>query len=445
MTRANAEHQRLRLFLETLAGTVGAHRPRIRRSSESWARGVLCAIFAAALGVAGAPPAEADSSLCNRPDYGCVSFSGYTGNSVWGSFGPGHNCVSYAAYRLSRNGATQPWSSPIGNAFEWDEKASAAGIRVDKIPTVGSIAQWDTNSGHVAYVESATDGSITVSEDSFSGYSSRRQLDRNGAAFREADFIHIKDQALPSGTEWNGVGDAAYFGSNQLTPGQTLTRNQYISSRNGLYALVFQNDGNLVLYHGRSFIWNSSTGGRGATRASMQADGNLVLYRSDNTWVWQSSTGGTASPTTVLQDDGNIVIYSSNTSAVWQSGTSGNGAISPLGAPQLSAGEQLRLNQYAQSDDHRYTLLLQADGNLVIYGPGYHVLWSSGTSGSQATRLSMQTDGNAVLYRDNNSWVWQTGTGGTSANRLVVQSDGNVVLYRPDNSWAWQSATNGRI
>lgn len=86
--------------------------------------------------------APEDTSLCHRTDYGCLDGTGYRGQSVWGSWGPGHNCVSYAAYRLMQNGAARPWASQsIGNANQWDERARSVGIAVNGSPAVGSIAQ----------------------------------------------------------------------------------------------------------------------------------------------------------------------------------------------------------------------------------------------------------------------------------------------------------------
>ncbi|MFN2467721.1 MAG: choice-of-anchor D domain-containing protein [Gaiellaceae bacterium] len=160
--------------------------------------------------------ATSDSYLCGpASDYSCLAGTGYTGQSVWGSWGPGHNCVSYAAYRLQQNGASKPWGPQIGNGSDWDEKARAAGVPVDRNPVVGSIAQWDSGfGGHVAYVEVVASSYIEISEDSYvsdtSGYSSRRRLDRSGATFAAAEFIHVKDgpQGPPPGSPIGAV-DAA--------------------------------------------------------------------------------------------------------------------------------------------------------------------------------------------------------------------------------------------
>ncbi|TDB71588.1 CHAP domain-containing protein [Micromonospora sp. KC723] len=104
---------------------------------------VLLTMVVMTVAPAGAWAASGETLLCRSTDYSCLAGTGYTGQSVWGSWGPGHNCVSYAAYRLRANGAGQPWAPP-GNGNQWDEKARAAGVRVDTAPAVGSIAQWDT-------------------------------------------------------------------------------------------------------------------------------------------------------------------------------------------------------------------------------------------------------------------------------------------------------------
>ena len=58
-----------------------------------------------------------------------------------------------------------------GNAGHWDENAVSLGYRVDQLPEVGAIAQWNSTDlangglGHVAYVEMVnSDNSVDVSE-----------------------------------------------------------------------------------------------------------------------------------------------------------------------------------------------------------------------------------------------------------------------------------------
>lgn len=68
-----------------------------------------------------------------------------------------------------------------------------------------------------------------------------------------------------------------------LGAGQQLNKNGYLWT--GDYQLVFQDDGNLVLYMSpgpnQVVKWASNTYGQDAQYAIMQTDGNLVIYGSD--------------------------------------------------------------------------------------------------------------------------------------------------------------------
>jgi hypothetical protein len=141
-----------------------------------------------------------------------------------------------------------------------------------------------------------------------------------------------------------------------------------------------------------------------------------------------------------LQSDGDLVVRSATT-AYWSSGTGGRPNLTYFGSDRLNTGQQVTHNQYLRSPDGRYALLMQTNGNDVLYGPGYHVLWSNNLSG-QGDRLVMQTDGNLVLYAISTPKCW-TGTSG--ANGIaVLQSDGNFVVYF-GGSAPWASGTAGQI
>jgi LysM repeat protein len=102
----------------------------------------------------------------------------------------------------------------------------------------------------------------------------------------------------------------------------------------------------------------------------------------------------------------------------------------------LNAGQSLSVGQELKSDNGKYTLTLQQDGNLVL-SEGGKAVWAAGTDGSGAVRANVQEDGNFVLYKDDNSPVWASKTSGSSGVRLTVQDDRNVVLYAGDKPvWA---------
>lgn len=280
--------------------------------------------------------------------------------------------------------------------------------------------------------------------------------------------------AMPSATAavWGGVGAAhdahggATTGHNQLTSAYgRLSANNYVPSDNDMYVLIMQTDGNLVLYGNGVAMWWSWTFNRkedlGPNFANLGFDGDMSVRRWDNTLLWSSHTAGKGSSHAVVQDDGNFAIYTdSGNQLTWNTRTGGHptykhlvtsygGEVLP-GQPPV--GTRLFPNYYLRSQQGDHALLFQPDGNVVLYGPGYHVLWSWGSNGTGANQLVMQADGNLVLYRNNGTWVRNTGTGGKGPSAAVIGDDGNFVVYKwpagsalwDRNQWTWATWTQGR-
>ncbi|XP_072994861.1 mannose-specific lectin-like [Typha latifolia] len=104
-----------------------------------------------------------------------------------------------------------------------------------------------------------------------------------------------------------------------------------------------------ILYSGSSLYTGESLT-EGNYRFSMQTDCNLVLYDHGNP-IWDSQTPIHAfACRLVMQRDGNLVIYDAVDNVRWASGTN--------------------------RDNGNYALVLQRDRNAVIYGDA---LWSTGT------------------------------------------------------------------
>src|SRR5207237_529299 len=154
--------------------------------------------------------------------------------------------------------------------------------------------------------------------------------DSNNKAFRFGT-------AYSQGT-WNGVGSAKFLGTDRLYSGQTMSAAQYILSGNVQDVLILQTDGNLVLYHNRTAIWNSRTAGSGATQLKMQMDGNLVLYTAAGTAVWNSHTAGSGHGVVVMQSDGNLEVYSDSAGSTWQTNTGGQPMYTFTGNDRLQTG-----------------------------------------------------------------------------------------------------------
>ncbi len=109
----------------------------------------------------------------------------------------------------------------------------------------------------------------------------------------------------------------------------------------------------------------------------------------------------------------------------------------------LSTNQQLSTSQYLRSSNGQYTLYMQTDGNLVVYGNGCAV-WGSGTNGTgNNNHLAMQNDGNLVIYTSTSKPVWGSGTNGTGNNNyLAMQNDGNLVVYTSAGKPVWASGTS---
>lgn len=176
------------------------------------------------------------------------------------------------------------------------------------------------------------------------------------------------------------------------------------------------------------------------TALTLTTNGTLVLRR-DFQIVWSTPPAGSGA-SVVMQSDGNLVLYSSSKVAIWNSGTPGRGAS---------------------------TLKVQEDGNLVIYNAqGY--TWASVTayptshlnfptnnmqnegvmykgqmsqSSDRGYSLYLQTDGNLVLYSPSRA-IWASNTAGLGATSLIMQADGNLVLYTDTGKAVWNTSTPGK-
>lgn len=120
---------------------------------------------------------------------------------------------------------------------------------------------------------------------------------------------------------------SAIFPSTLTSPG-VLNPGMALVSPSQRYALVHQNNGDLVISNLRSGlnVWRSYTSGYLSKpfQLVMQSDSNLVLYDNNKKAIWGSWQ--VLSPATFvlsMQDDGNLVVYDSNKTALWASHTYG--------------------------------------------------------------------------------------------------------------------------
>lgn len=223
-----------------------------------------------------------------------------------------------------------------------------------------------------------------------------------------------------------------------LAQGGSLHPGDKLVSPEGHSIFAYQNDGNLVLYQDFIPVWQSGTAGTTTTSLILQSDGNLVLY-GPNGAIWASGTYGSNASSLQLQSDGNLVLYGSG-GGVWSTGTSSVDQTTVVNQ-FLGSGQILLSGQKVQSVDRKYSLVLQADGNLVLYSPT-KAIWASNTSGRPASYLTLQSDGNLVLYASSGAPLWASGTYGQPSVEAIAQQDGNFVLYSSTQAtWASNTST----
>ncbi|WFU03323.1 hypothetical protein QA648_06095 [Rhizobium sp. CB3171] len=122
---------------------------------------------------------------------------------------------------------------------------------------------------------------------------------------------------------------------------------------------------------------------------------------------------------------------------------------------EIPAGTTMQLNQWAISPNNLYVLIMQTDGNLVLYQvdgappkpnstfQGY-AIWSSNTDDDIPFVFAIQTDGNLVIYNESvnpRQVMWSPNTQSSSPAYLAVQADANLVYYDTSKGVIWTSNT----
>jgi hypothetical protein len=108
----------------------------------------------------------------------------------------------------------------------------------------------------------------------------------------------------------------------------------------------------------------------------------------------------------------------------------------------LTVNQQLNVNDQLESANGSATLVMQGDGNLVLYRQDNgNALWASNTVGMGVTHAVMQGDGNFVAYDANNQAWWSSGTMGSPGAAVTLEDDGNLVVAIDGGTPVWSSNT----
>ncbi len=112
---------------------------------------------------------------------------------------------------------------------------------------------------------------------------------------------------------------------------------------------------------------------------------------------------------------------------------------------RLNGGDRLNAGQTIFSANHKIKLVMQNDGNLVLYTThDDHPIWASATNSIEPRYAVMQEDGNFVVYNPARKAVWSSNTYKYRGAFLVLQNDGNMVIYQASKA-VWSSGTAGKV
>jgi hypothetical protein len=223
-----------------------------------------------------------------------------------------------------------------------------------------------------------------------------------------------------------------YFDPFKLVAGQSATIGDLV--------FIMQSDGNLVIYQDGVAKWATGTNKWPSTcttcYVSFQADGNLVLYsysgNGEYTPYWSTGTNGHPGAQLHLSDSApylsivqGVKIYPSK-----------NAEPSHFAPFNLVASQSLTVGDL--------TLVMQSDGNLVVYRDGVST-WESGTNywPSRCTTCyaGFQSDGNLVLYSSSGNGeytpYWSTGTNGHPGAQLVLSDAAPFLSIVVKSSQLW--------
>jgi hypothetical protein len=201
-------------------------------------------------------------------------------------------------------------------AFQWGPEAVGEAGGLPDAPSLRTFA--DMVSGYTAYYEHDPRlGAIPATTPPRSGSPSPTPSPTPGATAGPtptASSAATSEATTPPATTaptpvWQ---NRVIRSTTTLRPGQSWTSNRL--------ELALTGDGDIVLRDQGRAVWNANSGGKRGNLLVFQADGNLVLYTMTNAPIWTSGTAGNNGAILVLQADGNVVI-SANGRTLWQTGT----------------------------------------------------------------------------------------------------------------------------
>lgn len=174
----------------------------------------------------------------------------------------------------------------------------------------------------------------------------------------------------------------------------------YLLSQNGQYKAIWQHDGNFVVYRmsdGKA-LWATNTSNIGAARCAFEDKGNLVVREPDELESKLVLTSGGVKSINVYKNQSK---YTYNILAIKDSFLDKYISINVSNVKKPNT--KVEFIAYSKSWDGSYLYK-------SVYVPKTDVIWHSPLKyRSQGWLLIMQNDGNLVIYDRNNTPLWACG------------------------------------
>jgi hypothetical protein len=241
----------------------------------------------------------------------------------------------------------------------------------------------------------------------------KRMATNNTLAHSSGSYYYVSQIDSRCGKNWSGVAEnvgKSYVSNNNVLASSASVFNAYLSSSShhaNIDRTTYDFVGTAAYKSANNYLWT----------VHLFADCNGC------SGAWSTAPTRVGEPTTV-----------STTSQ--PSSSSGDHFV---------RGFTMRAGDSVKSSNGSYILIMQSDGNLVIYRSGSGAIWSSRTNGSSGASAIFQSDSNFVVYRSGKSPCHSstTNSGGTI---MYMQNDGNLVMYSSSGQAVWDSKgyTGGR-
>jgi mannan endo-1,4-beta-mannosidase len=184
-----------------------------------------------------------------------------------------------------------------------------------------------------------------------------------------------------------------------------------------------------------------------ASKEPLLNDGAPVDPSHSKAQWYTAALAGTAFPhvtTLVFFDENKERAWKLNSSAATLTAVRNGLRSTTSTAGSLATYQRLHAGQSLYSANKTHRVVVQANGNLVIYH-GRRAVWQSRTANSGSRNfLVLNSVGNLVLYRADRAVLWTSRTAHRAATHLVMQNDGNLVLRTAAGRAVWSARTSGK-